>query len=55
MELLNILKKHDFLNGSLGTWDTDPVELKLKEGDKTACSLPYPSKKSHESILKKYI
>ena len=55
MELLNIPKKNEFFNGSLGTWDTDPVELKMKEGDKTVCSLPYPSKQAYESILKKYI
>ena len=53
-QLLNLLNKFkDLFDGTLGTWNTDPVELELKEGDcKPYHSKPYPVPYSQEQQLK---
>jgi transposase InsO family protein len=56
-QLLNLLNKFkDLFDGTLGTWNTDPVELELKEGDcKPYHSKPYPVPYSQEQQLKEEI
>ena len=41
--LMIILRKfEDLLNGTLGTWNTTPVDLELNDYAKPVCSLPSP-------------
>ena len=48
-ELLQLLQKfEELLDGTLGTWKTDPVDLELKEDAKPICLRPYPVPKVHE-------
>ena len=48
-ELLKLLQKfEEFLDGTLSTWKTDPVDSELKEDAKPICSQPYPVLKVHE-------
>ena len=55
-ELLELLTKYSTLfDGSLGTWNTKPVELELKEGATPYYGRPYPVPKSQEEKLKKEI
>ena len=52
-ELLKILQKFEELfDGTLGTWKTDLVDLKLKEDAKPIFPRPYPLLKVHEEIFK---
>ena len=55
-DLLKLLQKSEELfDGTLGTWETDPVEFELKEDAKPICSRPYPVPKVHEEIFKKEV
>ena len=41
--LLNTLKKFEDLSGGmLGTWNTTPLDLGLKDNSMPVCSRPYP-------------
>ena len=40
-------------NGALGTWKTDPVDLKSKYYAKQIFSRPHPVTKVHEEMFKK--
>ena len=55
-ELLELLQRFSTLfDGSLGTWNTKPVELELKEGATPYYGRPYPVPKSQEEKLKSEI
>ena len=55
-DLLNLLERFSSLfDGSLGTWNTKPVELELREGATPYYGRPYPVPKSQEEKLKKEI
>ena len=46
--LLQLLNKfEDLFDGTLGTWNTTPVYLELKDDVKPVCSQPYPVPKVH--------
>ena len=50
--LLQIMKKsEDIFDGTLGTWNTTPVELELKDNAKPMCSRPYSVPKLHETTF----
>ena len=50
--LLQIMKKcEDLFYGTLGTWNTTPVELELKDNAKPMCSRPYPVPKLHKTMF----
>ena len=53
-DLRSILQKVETLcDGTLGTWDTDPIDLELKDPDaKPYHAKPYPVPQSQEAILK---
>ena len=53
-QLLDLLNKYkDLFDGSLGTWNTKPIELELKEKDcKPYHAKPYPVPHSQEQKLK---
>ena len=54
--LLQVLKKfEDLFDGTLGTWNTAPVELELNDDAKPVCSRPYAVPKLHEMIFKKEV
>ena len=42
-EFLKLLQKfEELLDGTLGTWKTDPVDFELKEDMNPTCGQPYP-------------
>ena len=50
--LLHILRKFkDMFDGTLGTWNTTPVDLGLKDDAKPVCSRHYPVPRVHEEML----
>ena len=52
-DLLTLLNKYKSLfDGTLGTWNTSPVDLELKEGAKPYYGKPYPVPKAQEQKLK---
>ena len=52
-QLHALLKKYEHLfDGTLGTWNNKPYNIKLKEGAKHYHSRPFPVPKIHESTLK---
>jgi hypothetical protein len=53
-QLLKLLQKYeDLFDGSLGTWNTDPIQLELKEPNvKPYHAKPYPVPHSQEKRLK---
>ena len=53
-QLLRLLQKYeDLFDGSLGTWNTDPIQLELKEPNvKPYHAKPYPVPHSQEKRLK---
>ena len=54
--LLNILKRfEDVLGGSLGTCNTVPVDLELKDDMKPVCLWQYPVLRVYESIFRKEV
>ena len=44
-------KSEDLFDGTLGTWNTTPVELELKDNAKPMCSRPYPVPKLHKTMF----
>ena len=53
VKLLEVFEK--LIDGTLGTWKTDPVYFEWKEAVKPICSGPYPVTKVHEKMLKKEV
>ena len=52
-QLHALLSKYEHLfNGTLGTWNNKPYNIKLKEGAKQYHSRPFPVPKIHECTLK---
>ena len=52
-QLHALLCKHEHLfDGTLGTWNNKPYNIKLKEGAKPYHSRPFPVPKIHECTLK---
>ena len=49
---MNILK---LFYGSLGTWNTSPMDLESKDDAKPVCLLPYPVPRVHKSIFRKEV
>ena len=48
--LFQLLKKfEDLFDGTLGTWNTNPLELELKDDAKPVCLRPYTVPKVHET------
>ena len=55
-KLLNILNKFkDLVYGTLGTWNTTPVGLELKDDSKPVFSRPYPVPRVHKEIFRKEV
>ena len=44
-----------FFDGTLGTWNTAPAELELKDDVKPMCSRPYPVPRVHEAMFRKEV
>ena len=56
LELLSLLNKYKFLfDGTLGTWNTNPVNLELKDGATPYHGKPYPVPKIHEKVFREEI
>ena len=53
LEWLSLQKNESYFDGSLGTWDMDPVEFKLKEYTKPVLFHPYLMQKSYGNMLNK--
>ena len=54
--LMILLNKFKYMfDGTLGTWNTTPVDLKLKDNAKPACLLPYPLPRVHEEMFRKEV
>ena len=52
--LMNLLNRFKYIfDCTLGTWNTTPVDLELKNNAKPFCSLPCPVPRVHELMLKK--
>ena len=50
--LLKLMQKYEFLfDGTLGTWNTKPYEIELKEGAKPYHTRPYPIAKINEKYF----
>ena len=50
--LKSLQKFEEFLNGKIGTCETDTLDFKLKEGVKPIFLWPYPVPKVHEEMFK---
>ena len=51
--LLNILRKFESLfDGTLGTWETPPVDLELKDDATPVCLRPYSGPSLHEEMFR---
>ena len=50
LKLLQTFK--ELLDGTLGTWKTDPLDFELKEEVNPICLLPYSVSKVHEGMFK---
>ena len=46
-------KFEDMLDGTLDTWNTTPVYLKLNGDTKLVCPLPYPVLRVHKAMFRK--
>ena len=53
--LLNYLFIEYLFDGTLGMWNTAPMELELKGGTNTVCSQPYPVPRLHEATCRKEV
>ena len=54
--LLHILKKFEYLfGGTLGTWDTNPLYLELKDKSNPIWSQPYTLPIVHEVMFRKEV
>ena len=52
--LLQLMNKFEYwFDRTLGTWNTNPVDLKLKDNAKHVCSRSYPVPKVHKTMFKK--
>ena len=52
--LLKFLRKfEDMFNGTLGKWNTTPVDLELKDNTKPVCSKTCTVPRLHEAMFKK--
>ena len=54
-DILKLKKKEDFFDGTLGTWNTAPVDLELKDDVNPVCSRPYPLLKVHKEMFRKEV
>ena len=55
-ELLRLLEYfEDLFDGTLGDWDTDPIDLALKPGSKPFNSKYYPVPRINKEIVCKYL
>ena len=53
---LNILNKfEDLFDGTLGTWNTAQVDLKLKDDAKPVVSRPYTVLRVHKAMFRKEV
>ena len=53
-KLLNLLRKYEeIFDSALGTWNTTPVDLDLRDNVKPVCWHPYPVPRVHEAMLRK--
>ena len=51
---LSLLRKYeDLFDGTLGTWNTTPVDFELGYDAKPVCSRPYPVPRLHEAMFRK--
>ena len=54
--LYDVLNKYElFLDGTLGTWKTKPVNIELQPGAKTYHLKTYPVRRAHEAVLHKEV
>ena len=52
--LLILLKNfEDMFDGTLGTWNTTPLDLELREDSKPVCLQPYPVLRVHKAMFRK--
>ena len=52
-QLFRLLKKYEFLfDGTLGTWNTSPVNFELKPGATPYYGRPYPVPRVHEAVFR---
>ena len=50
-----IKKYEDLFNGTLGTWNTTPVDLELRDDAKPVCWRLYPVLRVHEAMFRKEV
>ena len=50
-----LIKYQSIFDGRLGEWNTDPVDLELKEGEKPHSQRHYPMPRVHRDVFKKEI
>ena len=54
--MLALLRKYNFLfDGTLGTWNTDPVDIELKDDAEPHHAHLYLVLKVHEEVIKKEV
>ena len=53
--LLNLKKIEDLFDGTLGMWNTAPVDLELNDDAEPVCSRPYPVTRVHKEIFIKKV
>ena len=54
--LLALLKKYEYLfDGTLGTWQTQPVDIKVRKDATPVYSKPFPIPRSQEDTLKREV
>ena len=54
--LLILLRKSEYpFSGTLGTWNTNLVDLELKDDKNPVCSRSYPVPRLHEAMFKKNV
>ena len=55
----NLLKPKNIyeylLDGTIGTWNTAPVGVELKDYAKSVCSRPYPVPRVYEAMFRKEV
>ena len=50
-----LFKYEELFDGTLGTWNTEPVKLDLKPGAAPFCTHPYQIPRIHEETLRKEV
>ena len=54
--LINLLSKFkDMFDGTLGTWNTTPVDLELRNNTKSVCLRPYPVPRVRKEMFGKEV